>query len=293
LVTAVQFGEAQLELPDGDTSANFVTAYDPAAIDSVLDVTMAEGEATDLGADGLVIDRQIAEDHAMELGDVVEVVAPNGARLELTVQAISDDPTLLGSYSLSSEAFVATFPEPLDAQVYLNLADGADPAAVRAEVEAVADTFTGVEVQDAEEFAGSLAAEITSFLNVIYGLLGLSIIISVIGIANTLSLSIYERTREIGLLRAVGMTRAQVRSAVRWEAVIISLLGTAVGLVLGVALAWPVLASLRSSGLSEFAVPVGVLVAVVVIAAALGVVASIRPSRRAAKLDVLSAIATE
>ncbi|MEJ7845131.1 MAG: FtsX-like permease family protein, partial [Acidimicrobiales bacterium] len=257
LVTAIQFGETQLEMPDGEMPTNFIGAVDPAAIGSVLDVTMSEGELRDLGDDGIVVDRQIVEDRELAIGDPIGVIAPNGARLDLTLQAVSDDQTLLGSYTITSAAFKATFPEPLDAQVYLNLAEGADPAAVRTEVETVVDRFVGVGVENAEEFAGSLASQVTSFVNVIYGLLALSIIISVIGIANTLSLSIYERTREIGLLRAVGMSRRQVRSTVRWEAVIISLLGTVLGLVLGVALAWPVIASLESVGLSEFVVPAG------------------------------------
>ena len=109
----------------------------------------------------------------------------------------------------------------------------------------------------------------------------------------TLSLSIHERTRELGLLRAVGMSRSQLRSAVRWEAVIISLLGTLVGLGVGLITSWALVTSLGTFGLNTFSIPIGSLAFVVLIAAALGVVASIRPARRAAKLDILDAIATD
>ena len=118
-------------------------------------------------------------------------------------------------------------------------------------------------------------------------------VIAVIGIANTLSLSIYERTRELGLLRAVGMTRRQLRSSVRWEAAIIAVLGTILGLVLAVGLSYALVQGLSSQGFSAYQVPVGQILVIVVIGAGLGVLASLLPARRAAKLNVLEAIATE
>jgi putative ABC transport system permease protein len=148
-------------------------------------------------------------------------------------------------------------------------------------------------VLDRDEFIGSLAQQITSFVTVIYALLALSIIIALIGIANTLSLSIHERVRELGLLRAVGMDRRQLKSSIRWEAVLISVLGALVGIGLGVGLSYAIVVALRGFGLGEFAMPVGSLVVIVVLAALLGTLASIRPSRRAARLPVLEAIATE
>ena len=130
-------------------------------------------------------------------------------------------------------------------------------------------------------------------MTVIYALLLLSIIIALIGIANTLSLSINERTRELGLLRAVGMNRNQLRSAIRWEAVLISVLGALVGIALGMLLSWALVTSLGGFGLNSFAVPVPSLIVIVVLAALLGTLASVRPARRAARLAILDAIATE
>jgi putative ABC transport system permease protein len=173
------------------------------------------------------------------------------------------------------------------------VAAGADTDAVLAAVdEAVAGT-PSLDVLDRDAFIGDLASQITSFVTIIYALLLLSIIIALIGIANTLSLSINERTRELGLLRAVGMHRGQMRSAVRWEAVLISLLGTLVGLALGLVLSWALITALGSQGLTSFAVPIGSLVGITIGAALLGTMASILPARRAAKLAILDAIATE
>ena len=174
------------------------------------------------------------------------------------------------------------------------MADGADTAAVIADVEdAIGDT-PSLEVLDRDGFIGDLASQITSFVTVIYALLVLSIIIALIGIANTLSLSINERTRELGLLRAVGMHRGQLRSTVRWEAVLISLLGTVVGLGLGLLLSWALITALESQGLTSVRGP-----------RRLARRDHHRwrrcwarwhrscPSRRAARLAILDAIATE
>ena len=146
---------------------------------------------------------------------------------------------------------------------------------------------------DEEEWIGDLAQQLTAFVNVIYALLALSIIIAMIGVANTLSLSIHERTRELGLLRAVGMARSQLRSAIRWEAVLIAVLGTLVGLGVGLVASYAMIKALEGFGLTTFDVPVGTLIVQVVIAAAFAVLASLRTANRAAKLDILRAIATE
>jgi putative ABC transport system permease protein len=130
-------------------------------------------------------------------------------------------------------------------------------------------------------------------LNLVYGLLALALIIALIGIANTLALSIHERTRELGLLRAVGMTRSQLRSSVRQEALIISLLGTAEGLAVGIVLGWAMVMALRSQGVTQLAIPWIQLAIVAALACAAGVVAALSPSRHAARLDVLRAISTE
>jgi len=157
----------------------------------------------------------------------------------------------------------------------------------------VVDDFPNAEVQDNEEFKTAQTDQFQPILALIYALLALSVLIALFGIANTLALSILERTRELGLLRAVGMTRAQLRSTVRWESVIIALLGTALGLVIGLFFGWAVVEALADEGFNEFRVPIGPLVIVCVVAALAGVVAAVVPGIRASRLDVLRAVTTE
>jgi len=241
----------------------------------------------------VLVDQQRVADHDLTVGDTITLTAPGGASIDLAVEGISDDPNILGIFTVSRDTAATVVPQFVDAQVYGTLQDGADPDTVLAAIdEAVADT-PALEVLDRDGFTNSITSQITSFVNIIYGLLLLSIIIALIGIANTLSLSINERTRELGLLRAVGMTRGQLRSAIRWEAVLISTLGALVGVGVGLVLSWAVLKALESQGLSDFTVPIPTLVAIVVIAAVLGTLSAIRPARRASKLPILDAIATD
>jgi putative ABC transport system permease protein len=180
--------------------------------------------------------------------------------------------------------------DQFDSTVFVKLADGVDMATGTEAVEAVASQSPLADVLDRDAFKDAKGEQIDVILNLIYALLALAVIIALLGIANTLALSIFERTRELGLLRAVGMTKAQVRATVRWESVIISLLGTTLGLVIGTGFGWIMVKALESEGLNTFAIPTTQLAVVVVIAALAGVAAAVLPARRAAKLDVLEAI---
>lgn len=254
---------------------------------------MAQGSITDLDDQGIVVDVEAAKDHDVSIGDHVKVTAPGGDNVDLEVQALSDDLTLLGTFTITREAYASIVPELVDIQVFGTVADGADLDAVMAEVDDAISNTPSLQVLDRDGFIGDLSDQITSFVTVIYALLLLSIVIALIGIGNTLSLSINERTRELGLLRAVGMDRGQLRSAVRWEAVLISVLGALVGISLGLVLSYAMITALEGFGLNSFAMPAGSLVVIVVLAAVLGTLASVRPSRRAAKLQILDAIAQE
>jgi putative ABC transport system permease protein len=138
-----------------------------------------------------------------------------------------------------------------------------------------------------------MAGQVDQLLALVTALLGMALLIAVLGIMNTLALSIHERTHEIGLLRAVGMTRHQVRGMIRWEAVTIALLGAFVGLVLGIVFGWATTSSLAEEGLGAFVLPAGQLLGAVVLAALAGVLAAVLPARAAAKLDVLRAVTVE
>ncbi len=293
VTSSVAFGEAEFTYPDGDTARTFLTSIDPDTINDVLTPRMVEGDIDDLTDGGVIVDDQIVDRNNLEIGDQIGVVVAGGQTATLRVQGISNDESILGFWTITNETYTRLVPERLDLQVYANLADGAELEAVRAEIEELIADIPSMEVLDRDQFIGDIAAQLTALVNVIYGLLGLSIVIAVMGIRNTLALSIHERTREFGLLRAVGMSRRQLRSSVRWEAVLISVLGTLVGLGVGLVLSLAMIRALEGFGLTTFRVPVGTLIVIVVLAALLGVYASWRPARRAAKLDILYAIATE
>lgn len=293
LVSAFSLVPGQITYPDGDVSDVLAFGADPETIDAVLDIEMAEGSLTDLADDGIVLDEGVVDDHGLTIGDTVTMRVPGGAEVDLEVQAVSDDEVALGTYTVSRDAFQALMPEPVDVQVFGTIDDGADLDEVLAAVEGAIAEVPSVTVLDKEGFQGEIAASINQVLTMVLVLLLLSIVIAAIGIANTLSLSVHERVRELGLLRAVGMDRRQLRGMVRWEAVMISVLGAVVGLVLGTGLSWAVVTALGREGLDRFAVPPAPLVVIVLAAALLGVLASILPARRAARLPVLEAIAVE
>jgi len=292
-VSRIGFTLAEVATPDGDVSTQFVQSIDPASLAGALDARMAQGRVEDLRPGGVIVDVGVADDRGLRVGDLVRMTGASGAPLDLRVQALSDDLTLLGFWSIATEDIDRLVTERQLVQLIVDADDDADVGEVQARVEEVVAPFPAVDVLDQEGFVGSLTDQITSFLTLINALLLLSVVIAVIGIANTLSLSIHERTRELGLLRAVGMSRSQLRSAIRWEAVLIALVGTGVGIGLGLLVSWALVASLEGFGLTRFSVPVGTLAVVVVVGAVLGVLASLRPARRAARLDVLDAIGVE
>ena len=174
----------------------------------------------------------------------------------------------------------------------MKVADGVSPAQAKAALDTVLAQWPNGQLQDQAAFEESVAGQIDIILNLIYGLLGLAIVIALIGIANTLALSVHERRRELGLLRAVGMTRPQVRSAIRWESVMIALMGTLLGFVLAVAGSWGIVNAIPGDRPIPLVVPPVQLTVIVVLASVAGVLAAVGPARRAAKLDILAAIAS-
>jgi putative ABC transport system permease protein len=177
--------------------------------------------------------------------------------------------------------------------VFLKVSDRYTPAQIRAAIHLVLNDFPTAAVLTRSQLHQRQARQVDQLMGMMTALLALAVIIGLVGIANTLSLSILERTREIGLLRAVGMTRRQARSVIRWEAAITAVMGALLGVALGVAFGGAVVAALRDSGIGTFTVPIVQLAAYVVIVSLAGVVAAMPPARRAARLDVLQAVATE
>jgi putative ABC transport system permease protein len=266
---------------------------DAASADRIVDIGVLAGSLDGLDATGLAVHEKKAKSEGWIIGSTVPVVFAATGQQELTVRAIYSDDELVGSYFVGMPVFDANVPDRLDMQVFATLADGVSIDEGRAAIDAVAAAYPNADVLDREEFKDVMAGEINQVLNLVYALLLLAIAISLLGIMNTLYLSIVERTRELGLLRAVGMTRGQLRSAVRWEAVLIAVFGTLGGLGVGVFFSWAVVEALASEGFSTYVIPVTSLAVIAVIAALAGVLAAVLPARRASRLDILKAIATE
>ena len=293
VVAALGFGTVGLAYPDGRTASHIAESIDPAAVAKVFRPRMAVGKITELTDQGIALNQSIVKQHRMRLGDPVTVTGPGGRTAQLRLEVVSDDPTLIGLIALTTPTFSSINPGLVDVQVGGTLRAGADlPTVLKAMRHELRDV-PSISVLDREGFIGSLLKQITSYITLVYGLLVLSVITALVGIANTLSLSINERTRELGLLRAVGMDRAGVRATVRWEALLISALGALVGVVLGMVLSVALIKSLKGFGLATFAFPTTGLIIVALATTALGTLASVRPSRRAARLSILDAIASE
>jgi putative ABC transport system permease protein len=211
------------------------------------------------------------------------------------IDAIYKRTELAGTWLMGLDTFEKNFgPQyQIDNQVFVQLKDGVSLQQGRKAIEPVVKSNPVANLRDNSEYKRETEGQVNQIVNLIYVMLAFAVLIALIGIANTLALSIYERTRELGLLRAVGMTRNQVRSSVRWESVIISVFGAVLGLAVGLFFGWAVFAALRDEGFTEFAAAPGQLIVVVVLAAIAGIGAAVFPARRAAKLDVLRAITTE
>lgn len=271
----------------------FVTGVNTATAFDVIDIRPLEGTAADLSRYGIGVSRQVARDRGLSLGDTLPVAFKDTGQQQLRVAMIYDEDQVVGPYLLGMPAYDANVRTHFDNQVIVKQASDVSKQQALAAVQQAAKPYAGVDVLDREGFKREASAFLNQMLGLVYALLGLAILIALLGIANTLALSILERVREIGLLRAVGMTRSQLRSAIRWESVIIALQGTLLGLVVGLFFGWALVRALQDEGFTVFRVPYGSVVAIVVLAALAGMVAAISPGRRAAKLDVLRAIVSD
>lgn len=273
-----------------DGEDDFLGFADAADLDQVIDLDVTQGDPADLGVGSIAVSQGYAEDHGLALGDAVPVGYVDGQAEELTVGLVYGTTTLAGPYFVDIATLTPHVPQVGPTQMLLKAAPGVSAEQLDAAAQAAASDWPGSTIETRAEFAETQGRSVDQMLLLIYVLLGLSIGIALMGIANTISLATIERRHELGLLRAVGQTRSQVRSMVRWEAIMVSSLGTIVGLAVGVAGAWMVI-SAAGSDFDELAVPVPTLAVIALVGAAAGVLASARPAARAARTDVLTAIA--
>jgi putative ABC transport system permease protein len=242
----------------------------------------------------LAVDQDSADAEGWAVGDELTLTTPSGS-ITAPVGAVINSAALDAPVVVPLELFEEIQPQAAD-QVQMLLLKGADGVGLtelRDAVTAAAKPYVVLSVLDDEQFITQLAGQVTMILNILYALLGLSIVIAILGIVNTLALSVIERTREIGLMRAVGLGRAQLAGTITIESVLTALFGTVLGLAVGVALAAGMPTVFASSGLTELAIPWGGLVTMLVIAVVVGILAAVWPAVRAARLPVLEAVTVD
>jgi putative ABC transport system permease protein len=280
-------------------STTEITGVDPAAIARFYRFRYegaAPASLAVLDTGGAIVRRTFASDHHLRTGSRFTLTTPSGTRLPLRVSAILDpgrfdlDP-LLGSVVIGQRTFDASFPRASDLYTFVNVPPAFAGVAQQVLQEG-AKRYPGVAVATRDEFVQSRVSGVSQILNLLYVLLGLSVVVSLFGMVNTLVLAVFERTRELGMLRAVGLTQRQTRRMVRHESVITALIGAALGLPLGVGLAALVTHALEPYGV-ELQLPLGSLAAFVAVAVLAGIAAAIVPARRAARLDILAALGYE
>jgi putative ABC transport system permease protein len=276
---------------DGGTK-NF-GAVDAVAFEKLVDPDLIDGTIADLGLNELLLHRDPASDLDAEVGSVIDVTFQNGVRQSLTVAGIYGDATF-GNWLIGLDTLAEISDAPArDFFVIGKLADGVDPATGDAAVAAAMDPFPQANVQTNAEFLDAQEAQINQLLLIITLLLAFAILIAILGISITLALGVFERTREIGLLRAVGMNKRQTRRSVRWEAVIVSIFGALVGIVVGTFLGVVLSLAVPDDVISRLAFNPAIIVAILVGAVIAGLVAALYPSYKASNMNVLEAIATE
>lgn len=290
VATVARFRQA---LGEVDGHQAFLGAADPVALGKALQIDMAGGLMSDLANSVILVEEGTAKSQGYSIGDTVKLKLQGGVQ-SLTVGGIlAASAAVPANYLVSLDTLVQGGLQPVDALLFITKEPGADSTAIHEQIDAVLKDLPTVTVKDQQEFAEEQSAQIDTLLYIIYALLGLAVIIAVVGIVNTLALSVIERTREVGLLRAVGLSRRQLRRMVRLESVAIAVLGAVLGVVMGVAFGVALQRAIADQGIDVLSIPVLQLAMFVVLAAVVGVLAAVLPARRAARLNVLDAITTE
>ena len=277
-----------------DGAERAIGAADPSALGQLLDLDIREGGYEGLDDNGILVHRGPAEELSLTVGSVLPVTFQNGTELDLVVRGIYADAAVAGDWVISLDTLESASDQPpRDFFVVARLAEGVDATVGDRAVRTALEAFPQVEVQTNAEFRQQQEDQINQLLVVITALLLFAIIIAVLGISITLALSVFERTREIGLLRAVGMNRRQTRRTVRWEAVLVSLFGAIVGIVLGTLIGVTLSLAVPDTIIDGVSFSPGTTVFILVAAVVAGLVAALYPSYKASRTDILRAITTE
>ncbi|CAN5128539.1 ABC transporter permease [soil metagenome] len=273
-----------------DGGTGFIAGVEADRIDQALSLAFVEGGWADVDAGGLLISEGLSERDGLAVGADVELTFAATGTTSIPVVAIFDGTNLDVDWVLDAATFAANFTDASISSAYVTLTEGVSVADARPSLDAALAAYPTLQVQDLDEVKQAISSQINQLLGLLNALLALSVVIALFGIVNTLGLSVLERTRELGLLRAVGATRAQVRTMIRWESVLIAVLGAALGLVIGLLFGWMVVTALSDLGISQFVVPGARLGIAVMVAALSGVLAAIIPARRASRIDILRSL---
>lgn len=298
LVVRVRFTGLAVRLPDGKRVETTASAYDP-RLDDVAHLTYATGDTPAALAPGhLAMDVDFARDHGVRVGSRIPVEFPADRTAVLTVGALTHMDNgqgfgIEGGIFLGLSTYGKYVPGAQDGALYVNAAPGTSAERLHNRLDRALKPYPQVKVNDQAEYKKMVHDQIAVLLYLVYALLGLAIVIAVLGVVNTLALSVVERTREIGLLRAIGLARRQLRRMIRLESVVISVFGAVLGLALGLVWGLCLQQVLALQGLKALAIPWGTIAAVVAGSAVVGVVAALLPALRASRMNVLAAVAHE
>lgn len=287
-VTAFRYAYQAVKVDD---EVVFIFAgVDSETVDSVIELNESENAFTRMNKEsGIVVNQSVLEAKNLTINDTLEITFVGGDPQEITIVG-SFEENFDSDYLVSKETYLENIKDDSIALIAMNIADGVDEEQGKALAETAIESYPQLSVQDKGDLFETAEQQIDQILGLFWGLLGFAVIIAVLGITNTLMLSISERTREIGMLRAIGMTRRQTRRMIRYESIIIALFGALLGIVMGAFFAWALLQALESEGISGYNVSMVQIVIYVVLSIIAGVLAAVWPARKAARMDVLKAI---
>ena len=291
-VSAIRAGSARYLGANNDLTAVQPNLNKTVQMDWTQGSNAVPGE---LGMNGFFSSKNYVKDHHLSLGSPVTLQFPSGKKTTVKLRGVWDEPkggSPFAHITISTTLFDKFTPRPQDEMVLMNTPPNGVTDANTAKLNVYVRGFADAKIQTRDEFKSNFEAPINKLLNLLYALLALSVIVSLVGIVNTLVLTVFERTRELGMLRAVGMTRRQVRMMIRYESIVTSLMGATLGMVVGIFLAALITHALSSSGI-VFAVPWIEIVYFVLAAILVGILAAVIPARRAARLNVLQALQYE
>ena len=273
----------------GDESP-FILVFNPKTAKGLYDLEMIEGRQSSLGKNEILIEQDKSIKKKLPVGSSVQVTLIDGRTMQLKVAGTYKN--AYGNYAVSRELFEGSTTPLFDSFVYISTVEGVSDENARKTISAISSDIGIGTLESRNEYIDSQAAQVNQILALIYGLLFLSVIIAIVGIIITLLLSVFERRHEIGLLRAVGMTRSQVRTMIRWESVITSLFGAVTGVLLGIVTGVVIVISLNESGIRGFTLPITSTIFILIGSFIIGVIAAVFPAWRATRTNIISSIAS-